>query len=70
MNCPTSDKKAKKQNHATSYQLVESDKEPHDTETPEDMQIIIKTDKHSKQRSVKHDVYETANDHDSFKPAL
>ena len=50
--------------------MVESDKEPHDAESPEDMQIIIKTDKHSKQRQVKHEVYETANEHHAFKPEL
>ena len=50
MNGPPSEKKAKKQNHPSNYKMTDSDKEPPESETPEDLQIIIKTDKHSKQR--------------------
>lgn len=46
--------------------MVESDKEPHDAESPEDVQIIIKTDKHSKQRQVKHEVYDTGTTPEQF----
>lgn len=54
------------ENPQGSYKIVDSDKEQRDSEGQEDVQIIIKTDKHSKQRSVKDEVFEGGPEHESF----
>lgn len=39
--------------------VLDSDRERDEVNSQEDVQIIIKTDKHSQQRTIKRDIYES-----------